>query len=148
VGTHTGYELLDQPVRPIRTLTLEHDRHALTIEDVIEGQGTHTVTIPLHLAPGVEARVEVPGEVVLSAAGKEFTLSWSSPGTWAFEIGEGRISPSYGVVEPAVRLVWHASVALPASLTMQLAPREASLKKSLPNENLLFVSARHSVALG
>ena len=123
VGTHSGYDRLDTPVRPIRRLMLRHHEHALTIEDVIEGTGSHTVTIPLHLAPGVEARSVTPGVVVLAAAGKEFALHWSSASAWTLEIVAARVSPSYGVVVPATRLLWRYAGALPVSLTMSLAPR-------------------------
>jgi hypothetical protein len=41
-------------------------------------------------------------------------------------VGEGRISPSYGVVEPAARLAWQYSEELPATLTVTIAPRRAS----------------------
>ena len=102
---------------------LRHHEHALTIEDVIEGTGSHTVTIPLHLVPGVEARSVAPGVVVLAAAGKEFALHWSSASAWTLEIVAARVSPSYGVVVPATRLLWRYAGALPVSLTMSLAPR-------------------------
>src|SRR5439155_5848306 len=79
VGTHSGYQRLSSRVSPTRTLTLDHVRHALVVRDVIDGTSDHTVTIPLHLAPGVEARIEGRGEVVLTSGDREFVLLWSSP---------------------------------------------------------------------
>jgi uncharacterized heparinase superfamily protein len=123
VGSHTGYERLDGAVRPTRTIVLDHQTHALSISDEIGGAGTHDVTIPLHLAPGVEARQDAPGRVMLVCAGREFMLDWSDPGEWACAIEAARVSPSYGVVRPVARVVWRRSGALPARLQVRLAPR-------------------------
>jgi uncharacterized heparinase superfamily protein len=126
VGSHSGYRRLDGSVSPLRTITLDHAAHTLVVRDVIEGAGEHIVAIPLHLAAGVTARVEGPGEVVLQSGGREFALLWSSLDTWRLEIEAARISPSYGVAVPCVRLLWHRAATLPASLTISLAPRAIS----------------------
>ena len=52
-GAHTGYQRLPQPVTPVRTITLDHVSHLLSIEDAFEGDGDHEIEIPLHLASGV-----------------------------------------------------------------------------------------------
>lgn len=124
VGSHSGYRRLAGPINPVRRITLDHRHHALTVQDRIEGAGAHTVTIPLHLAPGVQARSDAPGEVTLTKDGREFLLVWSSPDPWQFGVSEARISPSYGVLVPAVRLLWRRSGHLPAMLTLSLGPRE------------------------
>ena len=124
VGSHSGYRRLAAPISPVRTITLDHQHHALTVQDRIEGVGEHTVTIPLHLAPGVQSRSVVPGEVTLTKDGREFLLVWSSPDSWQFSMSDARISPSYGVLVSAVRLVWRRSGHLPTALTLSLVPRE------------------------
>jgi uncharacterized heparinase superfamily protein len=121
-GTHSGYLRLPSPVSPVRTLVLDHERHSLTIADHIAGAGAHVVTIPLHLAPGVEARSETTGRLVLTANGKEFLLLWSSSTEWELTVGQARVSPSYGVVVTVVRLLWRLAASLPATLNVSLMP--------------------------
>lgn len=125
VGSHTGYDRLDSAVRPVRTIQLDHASHTLVVRDEIEGSGDHLVTIPLHLAPGIEARSDRPGEVVLTAGPRTFLLQWSSPEDWIFEIGSSRVSPSYGIARPCTRLLWRRSGPVPAILSVSLAPARA-----------------------
>lgn len=120
IGAHSGYQRLTPSVTPVRTIVLDHERHLLRIDDVIEGTGEHTVTIPLHLAPGVEVEQLSLHSLVLKAGGKTFLLEWSSEVAWTLEVGSGRVSPSYGVVAPSVRLLWKCS-ARAAALTMSLS---------------------------
>jgi uncharacterized heparinase superfamily protein len=124
VGTHTGYHRLPEPASPIRTIMLDHVQHALTIIDEIEGTGEHSLTIPVHLAPGVEARPEATGRIVLSASGKEFVLLWSPTDEWTLDVCAARISTSYGIVVPSVSLAWRRLGHLPCVLTMSICPRE------------------------
>ncbi len=58
-------------------------------------------------------------------------LHWLGDG-WQLEIGAGRISPSYGVAHPCVRLMWtnHGGAATP--FTVGLIPQVAV------NQNLRF----------
>jgi uncharacterized heparinase superfamily protein len=123
VGTHTGYQRLAEPVRPIRAIALDHARHVLSIADEICGKGTHTVTIPLQLAPGVAVHEESDTVLVLRAEGREFVLEWSGDASWRCEIGAGRVSPSYGVALPAARIVWRREGSLPTRFSVTLAPR-------------------------
>jgi len=126
IGSHNGFERLGDGITPVRTLTLDHERHLLSVIDECEGSGTHTVSIPLHLAVGVTARRQGTDALVLAAGGREFRLEWSPSSEWKLEIGEGRISTSYGVVDSAVRLVWTRTGALPSTLVMQVAPLEGA----------------------
>jgi uncharacterized heparinase superfamily protein len=121
VGTHAGYHRLPDPVCPIRTITLDHVQHALMITDEITGTGVHALSVPLHLAPDVEARRETPGRIVLSGGGKQFELLWSSPEEWTLDVGSGRISPSYGVIAPAISLAWRFVGRLPCVLRMSIS---------------------------
>jgi len=135
VGSHSGFRRLSTPMTPVRTMVLDHAAHALTITDVIEGVGDHVVAIPLQLASGVEARKGGPGRVVLTAGGREFLLLWSDSAEWTCEMGQGRISPSYGVVVPAIKLLWRRSGPTPATLTMSVSPRPVVAPRS-PSEGL------------
>ena len=125
VGTHTGYHRLG-PISPVRTIVLDHFHHVLEVIDEIEGDGEHEVTIPLHLASGVEAQPDGPDRILLIAEGREFLIEWDSTGPWDAAIDRGRISPSYGVVGDTVRLVWRYRGPLPVRLSIRLLPKEAA----------------------
>jgi uncharacterized heparinase superfamily protein len=124
VGTHSGYARLDGAIHPVRTIVLDHARHSMWITDEISGSGDHEITIPLQLAVGVDVRSDGRGRLVLIAGEREFLLEWANAADWSCEIGSGRISPSYGVVVPAMKLLWRRSGSAPAVLTMCLTPFE------------------------
>jgi uncharacterized heparinase superfamily protein len=136
VGAHSGYRRLSDEIRPIRTITLDHRCHALSVIDECEGTGTHTVSIPLHLASGVTARVNGPEEIVLTAGIREFLILWSSADEWKVEIGEGRMSPSYGLVTPIVRLLWHRCGRLPVRLALRLIPRHMATEAAAQGDDV------------
>jgi uncharacterized heparinase superfamily protein len=126
VGSHSGYARLPGAVRPVRRISLNHAGHTLTVEDTVEGTGDHAIAVPLHLAPGVRARIVCPGTIALeTTTGPCFELQWAATGNWVVEAGDARISPSYGVIVPAARLLWRYAGPLPACLTMRLAPAES-----------------------
>jgi uncharacterized heparinase superfamily protein len=122
VGAHVGYRRLAEPVTPVRTIELEHRAHALRVDDAFEGQGRHRIEVPLHLAPGVSAEVLGSGAVSLTAGDRRFRLDWSPADAWEVEVGEGRVSPSYGVALPCVRLAWHREGGLQVGLSLRIAP--------------------------
>ena len=121
-GAHAGYQRLPAPVTPVRTMVLDHRKHALTITDAFEGSGRHRIEIPLHLAPGVGTGERSAGRVVLEARGRRFFLEWGPIDFWALEIGEGRVSPSYGVAVPVVRLLFAREGTLDPPLRVCLTP--------------------------
>jgi hypothetical protein len=123
-GAHQGYARLRPPVVPVRTITLEHARHTLEIRDSFEGDGTHRIEVPLHLASGVQAREIAPGVVELASGSRRFSLLWQSVAAWSMEIGAGRVSPSYGIALPIVRLVWRREGTLGEPLVVRIAPEE------------------------
>jgi uncharacterized heparinase superfamily protein len=120
-GAHAGYRRLQQPVTPVRTITLDHDEHVLEVHDRFEGTGRHRIEIPLHLAPGVSVVARHDRQLVLRSGGHDFLLDWEGDSAWTLEWGPGRRAPSYGVVEPLVRIAWHRSGDL-APLTVRLRP--------------------------
>jgi uncharacterized heparinase superfamily protein len=122
IGAHTGYLRLAAPVRPVRRIELEHTRHALLVRDAFEGAGRHRFEVPLHLAPGVETSLRGPGVLELRSAGRRFVLTWEPAEAWPIEIGEGRVSPSYGVAVEIVRLLWTREGPCDPPLTLRLAP--------------------------
>ena len=107
-GSHSGYQRLPGPVTVTRRITLDHAAARLEITDAFAGSGNHALLVPLHLALGVTATRE-GNRLELRAGAKRFVLEWSDPADWSLAIGEGRVSPTYGVVEPIVRLAWTRS---------------------------------------
>jgi len=123
-GTHSGYQRLPSPVRPIRTIELDSARHALLVVDTFDGDGTHRVSIPLQLAPDVEAVIIDPGLVEIRAGSRRFALSWGDYRSWALTRETGWVSRSYGVRVATTRLVWRRAGDL-RPLRVEIAP-EAS----------------------
>ncbi len=129
VGTHSGYDRLASAVGPVRTIELDHELHRLLVRDEIAGAGDHLVTVPLHLAPGVEAGCDGVETVILRHGDRTFLLNWSSAEDWTLEVGTGRISPSYGLVQTTVRLLWRRSGPLPVTLSVSIAPASVDQRR-------------------
>jgi hypothetical protein len=121
-GSHSGYERLSEPVTPVRRLCLDHQHHRLQVHDAFEGVGRHRIEIPLHLAPRVAASERTRGRVLLRAGSRSFSLDWGPTDAWTLTIGQGRVSPSYGVAVSTVRLVWAREGMLETALTVRIAP--------------------------
>lgn len=102
-GSHTGYLRLPSPVRPIRTIALEPNSHALAISDRFDGDGDHLVEIPYHFAPTLQ--VSEPTNEVLRVG--DFVVRWR--GAWDYAVEETWVSPSYGVRERTRRVVFRRS---------------------------------------
>lgn len=103
-GGHTGYRRLRNPVVPWRRIELRRDGACLRIIDSFRGCGSHSVSIPLQLAPGwtlleLAARQAWCG----NSSGRRIRIGWDAKGDWQIGAEQGRIAPSYGVVIPAVR---------------------------------------------
>lgn len=123
-GAHSGYKRLRAPVVPVRTIHLDHNAHALVILDSFEGEDEHEIEISMHLSPGVRAEILQEGRLRLTAKGKSFILTWESSESWELNSGCGRVSPSYGKMEPIQRLVWTNRGGLP-SLVVSLFPESS-----------------------
>jgi uncharacterized heparinase superfamily protein len=126
-GGHTGYQRLPQPVTPVRTIVLDHRRHALVVGDRFESQEPQHVDleIPLHLAVGVTAVRQTGNTVVLESGSKRFHLAWEGAGPWRLEIGTGRISPRYGVAVDCQRLAWYYAGPVATNLLLWVAPDDS-----------------------
>jgi hypothetical protein len=119
--SHDGYQRLASPVRVKREIVLDHRTHSLALNDSFESDGEHLFEVPLHLAVGVSAQQDGKA-LCLTAGERAFRLSWSPEGNWQLEVGQGRISPTYGVVLPCVRLRW-ARRGRPAPLRILIEPK-------------------------
>ena len=97
VGGHEGYRRLAQPVTPVRGIMLNKAEHRLVIADRFEGAGVHSVRIPYHLAPGAHVTEAGPGLWRIKSGDGEFLLVSDGDDAWVSALGEGWVSPSYGV---------------------------------------------------
>jgi len=116
-GSHTGYLRLAAPVRPIRTIALDPESHALAVFDRFDGCGDHLVEIPYHFAASLPVVETTPGAVRVGT----FVVRWR--GAWEYAVEDTWISPSYGVREPAQRLVFRRRGPLEPLLVL-VAPAE------------------------
>lgn len=123
--SHSGYERLTPPARPVRMISLDHRSHTLVVSDVIRSAG-HPVSIPFHLAPEVtiEAFDPTTGCRLVGGDGTPFRLSWTGIG-WTLERRPARIAPSYGVVVASEQLVWTHPGDADVGLTVTLTPHNA-----------------------
>lgn len=124
VGEHQGYRRLASPVIPRRTILTNFSEHGLYIKDEFEGEGIHDVSIPLHLAPGLEVTEVLANELILSTGVKRFKVWWPANSGYTFRVDEARVSPSYGVVQRCKRLTWERASAPLAPLSICLAPAD------------------------
>ena len=119
-GAHTGYLRLLDPVRPVRTIALEPELHALLVHDLFEAEEAHVVEIPYHLAEAIEPGEPHDGSLALGS----FVLRWRSPRAWDVAVEDSWVSPSYGVRRPTRRVVFRRNGSV-APLTVVLAPADA-----------------------
>jgi hypothetical protein len=127
-GSHSGYERLSPPIVPLRTFVLDHEQHSLLIYDQFISQARLLdIEVPLHLAVGVTVLSGGVSSLALQTPnGRRFELSWSASEPWSLEIGEGRISPSYGVAHTCVRLCWRYRGPGTTELWVGLRPEAAA----------------------
>lgn len=121
---HSGFERLTNPVSHSRLFVLRHRIDSLYIRDYFEGEKEHRIEIPLHLAPGVSIRGRQNDRVTLvTASGMTFVLAWESR-DFLLNVDEGRVSQSYGVVCPSVRLVFQYQGKLPIAFCAHLSAED------------------------
>ena len=85
---------------------LKKTTNSLFITDVFEGTAEHTVRIPYTFAPGIEIDPVSSGVWRISNQASSFLAISSTPDTWSGTIEAASYSPSYGVVEDVVSLVF------------------------------------------
>ena len=123
-GAHTGYLRLGDPVRPVRTIALEPELHALLVHDAFEAHASHDVEIPFHFAESANPGAPEDGIVPLG----RLTLRWRSPAAWDCTVEPAWVSPSYGVKHTTRRVVFRRSGPV-APLTVVVAPDNADVAR-------------------
>lgn len=107
-GSHDGYSRLEEGVEVLRSISIDHLTHSISISDQFRGSGLHTVEVFLHLVPGAAISEIADSTAMLAIAGHRFELRWS-PTVWEFTQEKGREAPSYGVARELIRLAWRRS---------------------------------------
>ncbi|OHE73957.1 MAG: hypothetical protein A2Y14_02550 [Verrucomicrobia bacterium GWF2_51_19] len=111
-GSHRAYDRLGDAVKIIRQCTLDFDNVCFTLSDSFSAKHAHTVTIPLHLAPGVTCTQAAPQRFLLQPkadllqANADYFLDWNSDVPCDCEIIPARVSQSYGTYRKTVKLQW------------------------------------------
>ena len=99
VGRHTGYHRIDCKATHERTFTYKRTTGALTITDVLTGEGEADLLWHFHAAPGAMMHA-APGTLTVTHSG--VTLVIALPAGMTAEVGEALYSPSYGVAVPCM----------------------------------------------
>ena len=107
VAAHFGYARLAEPVTTVRAVELDPRSHRLLVEDRFEGTGEHIVSVPYHVAPGIEPRPDSAGRLRLVSPRRTFVLTYADPAEWRLAVGESWTSPSYGVKLPRSVILFH-----------------------------------------
>jgi hypothetical protein len=114
-GGHRGYERLSPPVSHTRLIVADRNQPCVLVQDWISGEGRHDLVWRFHIDPSV--RADIDGDDVRLANGNR--IVWLMPvasGTeLSLSLGEGWVSPSYGVKVPAKVAV--CAVTLPTPVT-------------------------------
>ncbi len=106
IGLHTGYQRLSKPVTPVRTIALDKLTHGLLIADRFEGEGSHDAFIPYHFAPGFAVSPDKDQQWRVASSEAAFIVYVLEAGDWTAEVGEGWVSPSYGLKEARQKLMF------------------------------------------
>ena len=105
VGAHSGYRRLARPLTPVRAVTLYKRHHRLVVVDAFETAGPddtgHHIRVPFHLAPGVAVEAAGAGVWRLATPAGTFLLAALDVEAWSAAVGDGWVSPRYGVKVPA-----------------------------------------------
>ena len=121
IGAHSGYQRLSPPVTPVRGIAMNKTEHRLIVADRFEGEGSHSLRVPLHFMPDVTVSPIGDGVWRLGGGGKAFLLAIREAGDWQATIEHGWYSPSYGVKRESRTLVFIRDGSL-APLTVGIVP--------------------------
>ncbi|HTV54119.1 MAG TPA: alginate lyase family protein [Terriglobia bacterium] len=125
-GSHNGYERLQQPVTHRRWI-FHLKRDFWLIRDIAEGVGEHQLDLSWHFGPGLVPSYTPPGFTLAptpSSGPRGFyegilILPCEGHG-WSQQIERGRVSPVYGVEEPAAVLRFSTRTYVPSELAVVL----------------------------
>ena len=120
VVSHDGYERLEPPLTIRRTIGLELETGAVTVEDELLGHGRRTAETTVHLAAGATARVAGTGRVEVELRNERFDLSFSPE--LEVSVREGWVSDRYGRREPGLVVAAGGVMTLPVTIAYLVEP--------------------------
>lgn len=128
-GAHSGFSNASEELKHVRCIQLDHRSHVLQVEDSFCGSAG-SVSVPLHLAPGIAVEIVGADAVELMTwDGATFHLCWFGP-SFELSIEDARISPSYGIVRNTKKLIWRGAVLGTARLKCRLSPVSSQSERS------------------
>lgn len=139
-GTHSGYQRLEEPVSPVRSIIFDKKNNDLVIADSITGSGKHFVEIPLHLYHTIDVIGIKENHFSLTQKNHVFHLFWKGE-KWTARVQNARISPSYGVSYPSKKIIWHCPDAVGNDLVV-IITRESSAEIAWQNADKLITSIK------
>jgi Heparinase II/III-like protein/Heparinase II/III N-terminus len=115
-GSHTGYLRLSDPVLH-RRFVVHLYKTFWMVRDVAEGNAAHILETFWHLGPNLTVRA-AGGRFIASQPNQSLAFVPVSAPEWNCQITSGRVSPVYGIAEPAGVLRCRAEIRLPADHAM------------------------------
>jgi uncharacterized heparinase superfamily protein len=119
---HDGYRRLDPAVIVRRTFSLSRQSDELVVTDDVTRRGSCLVVSRLQFAPGVELRVSPGDRYELHA--EDTHLRIEVFGHDESLLGEGWVSPRFGVREPAPYIELKADVGVPHSIGYRIVSED------------------------
>lgn len=116
---HDAYLRLPDPVTVRRLFRLRSTTGALEVDDLLEGSGRHSISMPIPLLPEVE--VAALSRQAVTVSSPRLTLEVAVSGA-VIQIDEGPYSPGYGIRVTAPRLLVQWKGELPHSVTLTVSP--------------------------
>jgi uncharacterized heparinase superfamily protein len=113
-GAHTGYDRLENPVRPSRAIFVDRTRPIAALVDRVDGAGVHRLAWRFHLDPGCRvAEQTADGSIAIEHDG---LISWFLPGLGAParpRIDASWVSAAYGVKTETRVIVVETTASVP-----------------------------------
>lgn len=121
-GSHDGYR--NRPGRPTVSRTIAYSEGSIAVSDRVTGDGRHSLTSRVTLAPGLGVRREGNQVVICAPNGDAFAeLVWR--GSPAIELEQIERYPRFGIAESAWAIALTTPAARDAELEYELRPRVA-----------------------
>lgn len=125
-GSHSGYQRLCPPVRPVREILLDKVHSGLLIRDSFDPlNASHSVETTLQIAPGVVVIKEGVGRFLLASGAQRFYLTYDEIDSWHVEVFDSSVSHSYGLLTAATAIRWTSIRECQSTLTVFIFPVNA-----------------------
>ncbi|MDX6385668.1 MAG: hypothetical protein QOK48_3241 [Blastocatellia bacterium] len=132
VAEHAGYRRLAQPVTHRRSVYFRKRERFWTIDDTLNGEGTHDLAFRFHFAPGLDASIRDDGTIEVCDKMNGARLLIVARGLAVEPVLESRFfSRDYGSKAPSVSVCWTVRSSLPVTAQFILFPVRAGADLSM-----------------